>query len=115
MGDDVINWDKLAELLDEIGAEAFGDVLDVFVTEIGEGLETLMAAQTPRARLQAFHFLKGAALNLGLDTLAATCAQGERLADQGQDTDMLARQVAQLFPGVTAELARDWRSKLHLV
>jgi HPt (histidine-containing phosphotransfer) domain-containing protein len=108
----VIDWARIKELYDEIGADAFGDVIDLFVEEVGEGVTSLTVADTPKARVQAFHFLKGAALNLGLTEVAQICALGEQRAGAGLDTDDLADQVAQALPELTGHLMQSWRKEL---
>lgn len=108
----MIDWARIKELHDEIGTDAFADVIDLFVEEVDDGLKTLQAAETAKARLHAFHFLKGAALNLGLNDLAQICAMGEQRAGNGHDTADLVAQVAQTFPDVTDALRRTWRTQL---
>jgi len=110
----VIDWSRIAELHDEVGADALGDVLELFAQEVAEGLERLQAAPTPKARAAEFHFLKGAALNLGLDTIAETCARGEEKAAQGAATDSECASVVAEFPACCATLVDGWRAGLGL-
>lgn len=110
----MIDWDRVRDLYDEIGADAFAEVLELFALEVDEGLARLRAATGPHARSSEFHFLKGAALNLGLDQLAALCAQGERAACASLDCHAVEAQVAQDFPALNQLLLRDWRNKFGL-
>jgi len=79
----MIAWDRVAELRDEIGAEGFAEVLEMFV-EDAEALADAIAEAAPADLEAAMHALKGTALNLGLSTLAEMCAAGERAAAEGR-------------------------------
>ncbi len=79
-----MNWARLDELRQEVGAEALDEVLEVFLEETDDVVARLKAS-APGTDLEAqLHFLKGAALNIGFDELAALCAQGEALARAGR-------------------------------
>ncbi len=108
----MIDWARIKELYDEIGEDAFGDVIDLFADEVAEGVTMLTAAETPKAQMQAFHFLKGAALNLGLTELSEICAIGEDRANKGLETGDLIAQVVRSFPELTASLVQTWRTQL---
>ena len=108
----MIDWARIHDLYEEIGEDAFAEVLDLFVQDVNEGLARLRAASDAKARSAEFHFLKGAALNLGLGQLAATCALGETNAAQGQDTTAAQADIETQFPRVNATLLRDWRQRL---
>ncbi len=79
----MIEWSRLAELRAEIGADDLADVAELFLEEADEVVARI-AGGLPDDRLEAdLHFLKGSALNLGLQALAALCQEGERRAAQG--------------------------------
>ncbi|GAB1361252.1 Hpt domain-containing protein [Rhodobacter sp.] len=78
----MIDWGRLADLRAEIGDADLSDVVRLFLEEADEIVSRLNRG-IPDAQLQAeLHFLKGAALNLGLKDLARLCQEGERQADQ---------------------------------
>ncbi len=80
----MIDWARVDELREEIGAEDFDEVVALFLEEADEVAARLAAGPDP-ARLEAeLHFLKGSALNLGLATLAQLCQDGEKAAANGQ-------------------------------
>ena len=81
----MIDWDRVAELRDEIGADSFGEVIDLFLTEADEVILRLRPDADRKALESDCHFLKGAALNLGFKTLAAQCQLREMQAARGQD------------------------------
>jgi HPt (histidine-containing phosphotransfer) domain-containing protein len=107
----MIDWGRVRDLHDEIGAESFAEVLELFVQEVDEALSRLRDATDPVAASGEFHFLKGAALNLGLDTIAELCAQGEKAAAAAQDTHFARTRALREFPSLNADLLRDWRQQ----
>lgn len=76
--DPLIDWQRVAELRDEIGVEDFDEVVALFLTEAEA---TLNALPTPPCNLDALseqlHFLKGSTLNLGFARLSTLCQAGE--------------------------------------
>lgn len=81
----MIDWNRISELQDDVGEDAVGEVLEVFLRETDE-LAARLAAGKPADTLEAdLHFLKGAALNLGFESLAAHCEDGETCAREGGD------------------------------
>ena len=80
----MIDWDRVAELREEVGAEDFDEVVTLFLEEVQEVAGRLTRAPDP-ARLEAdLHFVKGSAYNLGFERLGAMCTAGERLAAAGR-------------------------------
>lgn len=89
----MIDWDRVTDLRSEVGEDGFTEVVDLFLEETDEVIARVAAN---RAQLvQDLHFLKGSALNLGLQALARTCQEGERLCGRGEagavDTAALVR------------------------
>ena len=84
----MIDWDRVAELRQEVGAEDFDEVVTLFLEEVQEVADRL--TRTPDlARLEAdLHFVKGSAYNLGFERLGALCTAGERLAAAGRATEV---------------------------
>lgn len=84
----MIDWDRVADLRAEIGAADFAEVADMFLEEAEEVVARLDTGM-PGPGLEAeLHFLKGSALNLGFDQLAALCHDGEKLASNGGTVDL---------------------------
>ena len=82
----MINWHRVRELQEEIGAEDFAEVAEIFLDEVDEVIERI---QADASNLGAdFHFLKGGALNLGFEVFAAQCAEKEREANAGKPVDI---------------------------
>ena len=108
----MIDWSRVAELHEEVGDDALGEVLELFASEVDEGLERLNVATSPKALAAEFHFLKGAALNLGLDHVAQLCAAGEAGALAGNPTDSEREAITRDFPECCRMLRAEWRSRL---
>jgi HPt (histidine-containing phosphotransfer) domain-containing protein len=80
----MIDWDRVAELRDQVGAEDFEEVVDLFLEEVLEVINALHA-DPKESRLESdLHFLKGSALNLGFADFSEKCHAGERQAAMGQ-------------------------------
>lgn len=74
----MIDWIRVAQLRDEIGAEDFAEVAELFLLEVEDTLFRLDgAADNPEEMRELLHFLKGSALNLGFSDLSAVCSRGE--------------------------------------
>ena len=82
----MINWDRVRSLKEEVGAEDFDEIINLFFIEVDAAVNCLPDAKDPKTLSAAMHFLKGAALNLGFETLSQTCDEGEALAaNRGTD------------------------------
>ena len=81
----MIDWAQLESLKAEMG-ESFPEIIALFLEEAGEIVVRLEHGENRDARALAadLHALKGAALNLGLDSLARRCAEGEKNAEAGE-------------------------------
>ncbi|WP_417262412.1 Hpt domain-containing protein [Celeribacter sp.] len=79
----MIDWNRVEELRDEVGAEDFQEVVELFLEEVDEAIAR-MQAQPDATRLeQDLHFLKGSSLNLGFAAFSTLCYEGEAAARQG--------------------------------
>ena len=108
----MINWARVAELYSDFGEDSFAEIVDVFLAEVAEGLDKLRGAEDAKTLRAEFHFLKGAALNLGFDDIAAQCGEGEARAAAGSDSSAQKAQILADLPAACEALARDWREKL---
>lgn len=73
----MISWDRVHELRDEVGAEDFREVVQIFLEEVEEVIARLRDHPDSLRPDEDFHFLKGSALNLGFAALGDLCQQGE--------------------------------------
>jgi histidine phosphotransfer protein HptB len=80
----MIQWARVNELRDEVGAEDFDEVVDLFLEEVEEVIQGLSADSTASQMEQHLHFLKGSALSLGFRTFSDLCQDGERKSAKGE-------------------------------
>ncbi len=100
----MIDWKRVDELKDEIGADGFAEVADMFLDE-AEGAVKALLRGIPAEEVEGqLHFLKGSALNLGLSELAAICQDGERRAAVGEGALVDVRLVASVWRASRAAL-----------
>lgn len=79
----MIDWNRVTELRDEIGAEDFGDVVEIFLEEVEEEIAKLDDTLDAQGLESTLHFLKGSAMNLGFLVFSGLCQQGESAAASG--------------------------------
>lgn len=75
---------RVNELRDEIGADDFEEVVQMFLDEADEVIARITSLDNAKSIESDLHFLKGAALNLGFSAFAALCQDGERRAASGE-------------------------------
>jgi len=84
----MIDWTRVDELIREIGAEDFRDVVDLFLQEVDDAIGGLYPNGSVVGQQQSLHLIKGCAWNLGFAELGRLCAQLEEaaapLSDEGQ-------------------------------
>lgn len=78
----MIDWVQVEQLREDMG-ETFVELLALFQAEVAEALDKLDTAETPASVADTAHFLKGAALNLGMREMASLCASAETAARAG--------------------------------
>ena len=79
----MIDWSRVEELREEIGAEDFDEVVEIFLEEVEEVIEVI-SGPVPQDKIEEhLHFLKGSALNLGFADFSELCQAGETAAAQG--------------------------------
>jgi HPt (histidine-containing phosphotransfer) domain-containing protein len=91
----MIDWARVRELRDEIGANSFGEVVELFLEEVEAEIAVLRTGVTRDDLELRLHFLKGSALNLGFAEFSKKCQVGETAAATGAGdivdvTDILA-------------------------
>jgi histidine phosphotransfer protein HptB len=97
LGVTMIDWGRVRELRDEIGAEDFAEVVQLFLEETDEVAEKI-GSNMPESEIEsALHFLKGSALNLGFRELASLCQVGEKAAALGQFKTIDLNQVVVIY------------------
>lgn len=82
----MLNWTRIEELRDEVGEDAFSEVVELFLEEVAETLAELGSGSSSLE--EQLHFLKGASLNLGLDDFSEICSSGEKAAREGRSSEV---------------------------
>lgn len=80
----MIHWSRVNELREEVGAEDFDEVVDLFLEEVEEVIDRLRENADLAQLEQDLHFLKGSALSLGFADFSDLCQDGERKSANGQ-------------------------------
>lgn len=93
----MIDWDRVRELRNEIGAEDFAEVIELFLEETDEVAKSICSGIDPQDFESALHFLKGSALNLGFKDLATLCQIGEKAASSGNCESIDLGQVLTVY------------------
>ena len=73
----MIDWDRVAALKEEVGAEDFDEVIELFLVEVDEEIDALNAVPPGNPLQEKLHFLKGSALSLGFSQFSNLCQSGE--------------------------------------
>lgn len=73
----MIDWDRVAALREEVGEEDFEEVVELFLLEVDEEIETLAGQSDGGSLAEKLHFLKGSALSLGFQEFSTLCQSGE--------------------------------------
>lgn len=107
----MIDWERVQELRSEIGPDSFMEVVEMFLEE-ADGVAERLSRGIPDAELEAeLHFLKGSALNLGLDDLAGLCQAGERAAAKGDAGSVDTTNVMQVYAASKSALLGGLEAK----
>lgn len=109
----MINWTRTMELCDAIGAEDFGEVVELFIEEVEAAIAALPdAAGNPALIEEQMHFLKGAALNLGFEALSDLCNAGEAAAKRGDIESVVLDDVCGCFETSKAAFMHELPNRL---
>lgn len=111
----MIDWDHVRKLRDEIGADAFEEVVELFLYEVETEIAKLCTPPGMRDIEAQLHFIKGSALNLGFADLSELCQKGEAATFGGQANtvnlpellDCFDRSKAAFLAGLGQEVTTD--------
>jgi HPt (histidine-containing phosphotransfer) domain-containing protein len=93
----MILWSRVNELRDEVGAEDFDEVVELFLEEVEELIDRLRQNANLAQLEQDLHFLKGSALNLGFSAFSNLCQDGERKSANGNADTVDVTEVISSF------------------
>ena len=80
----MIDWTRITNLREEVGEEDFAEVVEIFIEEVSEMVQSMREAPNLETLGADLHALKGSALNLGFTTFSQLCQAGETAAANGQ-------------------------------
>ncbi len=104
----MIDWDRVAELRDEIGAEDFDEIVEAFLAEVEGTLDLLPSVSGSPPDIESnLHFLKGSALNLGFAALSTLCQTWESAAKHGRIDDIDLPEVRRMYDASRDEFLRE--------
>ena len=78
----MIDWGRVATLRDEVGAEDFDEVVELFLEEVDTAIGGLKNAAPPSDLGEKLHFLKGSAMSLGFTEFSSLCQNGETISSK---------------------------------
>ncbi|WP_103762612.1 MULTISPECIES: Hpt domain-containing protein [Roseovarius] len=93
----MIDWNRVTQLRDEIGAEDFDEVVEIFLEEVEEEIAELRTNPAPETLEAKLHFLKGSALNLGFDDFSRLCKDVELTAARGDASDIDLANIVETY------------------
>jgi len=104
----MIDWHRVKTLREEVGDDDFLKVAVMFLEESDEVVEALKTTPKEFEFEELFHSLKGSALNLGFQRLAAICAKEENRAAQKDFGEIDVSVVVEVY----AVSKRQFRSQI---
>lgn len=93
----MIDWARVSELRDEVGADDFDEVVELFLEEVDEAIVALRDLTDLSELEPQCHFFKGSALNIGFRDFANLCQAGEAAAAAGQGADVDIAAIVQSY------------------
>ena len=107
----MIEWSRVETLREEVGDEAFDEVVELFLEEVEQVMTRLRTAPDPSRFEHDLHFLKGSAMNLGFRTFSALCEDGEKLASLGNAQSVDIAAILHIYARSRAEFLAGSRRK----
>ncbi len=93
----MIDWTQVSILREEVGAENFDEIVELFLEEADEVIARLRGAPRYETLEADLHALKGSAMNMEFNYFAGMCQRGETLAAAGRATEVDVSTILQGF------------------
>ena len=107
----MIDWTRVKALRDDIGADEFDEVVEIFLEEVEDVTTKLRTAPVPADLEYDLHALKNGALNLGFTQLSTLCQSGETQAANGQGGAVDVHGIVALFDASRATFLSELPAK----
>ena len=108
----MIQWARVSELYDEIGAEDFDEVVELFLEEVEDVIGRLRATPDDSRLEEDLHFLKGSALNLGFKEFSELCQNGETLSANNRAGDVRLSAILDCYDRSKARFSAEYLTRL---
>ncbi|WP_424966103.1 Hpt domain-containing protein [Dinoroseobacter sp. S375] len=108
----MIDWNRVRELQDEIGADDFGEIVEVFMEEVEAAIGQLPTADKGADLEALMHLIKGCAWNLGFRALGKLCADGEAAAAAGNGASVDIPEIVAAFETAKAVFSDGLETQL---
>ena len=99
----MIDWARVSELREEVGAEDFEEVVHLLLEEVEDVVNRLQNGAKSDTLEADLHFLRGSALNLGFTSFSKICLEAEQHAGAGTATSEEVSEVLFAFFNSKAE------------
>ena len=93
----MIDWARVSELRDEVGAEDFDEDVELLLEEVDEAIAALRDLMDLSKLEPQCHFLKGSPLNIGFREFANLCQAGKAAAAVGLGEDVEIAAIVQSY------------------
>lgn len=100
----MLDRDQLTRLRQDVGQQGFAEIVVLFLQETDEGIRKLCQEDKKSNMASDLHFLKGAALNLGLQQFGDLCHKSEILARMGQEGKVDLQELQAIYQSSRAAL-----------
>ncbi len=109
----MIHWPRVRQLRDEVGADEFDEVVEIFLDEVQEVIARVHSDTARQDLEQNLHFLKGSALSLGFEVFSKLCQDGERLAASGEAAKVDLPEILAAFAASKSVFQAELNDSLH--
>ncbi|WP_419739459.1 Hpt domain-containing protein [Ruegeria sp.] len=109
----MIHWPRVRQLRDEVGADEFDEVVEIFLDEVQEVIARVHADTARQDLEQNLHFLKGSALSLGFEVFSKLCQDGERMAASGEAAKVDLSEILAVFTASKSVFQTELKDNLH--
>ena len=103
----MIDWGRVDELREEVGADDLAEVVEMFCEEVDEvlrGLSSTTSSELPGK----IHFLKGSAQNIGFVGLAELCLSTENALRGNPASTPDIKCLSEVFAAARNTLFKSW-------
>lgn len=101
----MLNQSRIDELKAEVGEDDFAEVVELFCEEMDEVFDDIAHANPTKLR-ECLHFLKGSALNVGLETVGNLCINAENTLASNEEAAVDLDELRSIYEQSKLALAK---------